>query len=276
MTRRSRTGKAPSGAFFCICLFLFCVVPQTGYTDCLLKGDSEPVSVKYVVDGDTLVLADSTKVRLIGINTPELSRRGRKGEPLSGQARDYLKALLSAGGQLRMQRGEQEFDRYGRLLAHLFLADGRSVEAEVLASGLGFHVAIPPNLDYLRCFQAAELQARRARVGVWADSVYLPLDARQIPSGLQGFTRIQGLVEKSEQGRSGWWVALQGDVVLHIQSGSSGYFDEQMLRKLPGKQLVVRGWLLDRSGNRHVRKKAYKAWMMTVRHPAAIEIVTSD
>ncbi|WP_413770529.1 thermonuclease family protein, partial [Vibrio vulnificus] len=63
--------------------------------------------------------------------------------------------------------------RYGRTLAHVYGADGTNLEAQLLAEGLGFQVAVAPNVDLVNCQQAAERIARQARLGVWRQSPVL-------------------------------------------------------------------------------------------------------
>src|SRR3546814_12589758 len=91
-------------------------------------------------------LVDGRSVRLIGINTPELGRDGRKAEPFALAARRRLQALVQASdGRVGLVLGQERHDRYGRTLAHAYDAQGRNLEAVLLADGLGFMVAVAPN-----------------------------------------------------------------------------------------------------------------------------------
>ena len=84
--------------------------------------------VARVFDGDTVALADGTHVRLIGINTPEHGRDGAPDEPFAAAATGALRELLAEhDGRLQLRFGAERHDRYGRLLAHAYLPDGRSV-----------------------------------------------------------------------------------------------------------------------------------------------------
>lgn len=262
--------KALISAFFYACLLLVGFGISPIYANCAMSGNSEIVAVKKVVDGDTVILHGGVKVRLIGINTPELSRDGRAEEPLAIAARIHLTKLVGAGRKLRLQQGQDEYDRYGRMLAYLFLPDGRSVEAALLAAGLGHHIGIPPNLKYLGCMQAAERVAQVAGRGVWGNAYFSPLESSRLTKENSGFRRVKGVVSRIDKGAQAWWLELDGDLVLRIDRSDLPSFDQHSLNKLQGKQIVVRGWLVDRS--RSVKKNSkYKPWLMQLRQPVAIE-----
>ena len=107
------------GAFY-VCLLVTWSAPAA----CLAPGKLAQVRVSKVVDGDTLRLQDGRRVRLIGINTPELSHYGRPVEPFAVQAQRRLQALVAANdGYVGLQVGSQAKDHYGiacfRKLLHL-------------------------------------------------------------------------------------------------------------------------------------------------------------
>ena len=84
--------------------------------------DSESAyRVERVVDGDTLILADPdrTRVRLIGINTPELARDGKPAEPLAVEAKEWL-ANRVEGKEVRLDFDIERFDQYDRTLAYIY------------------------------------------------------------------------------------------------------------------------------------------------------------
>ena len=129
--------------------------------------------VVRAVDGDTLVAqADgrSFYVRLLGIDTPETHRPGTPVECGGMAASASMRALVPAGTAVELQTDptQDRVDRYGRLLAYVWLGDGRLVEDAQLRAGWAttyvFHgrpVSLFPRLE------AAQLEARRDRRGVW-------------------------------------------------------------------------------------------------------------
>jgi len=227
------------GAFFVSAIWLpgvqaFCPAPA-GLTS---------VTVQRVVDGDTLRLTDGRSVRMIGLNTPELGRNGRSDEPFAVIARKHLETLVAASdGRVGLRPGKQHQDRYGRTLAHVFDAKGGNLEAQLLAEGLGFQVAVAPNNEFAQCQQAAERSARQARRGVWrASPVLKTAQIRQ-----SGFTLLGGQVLGVQRNRGGIWIELQDSVVLRVAPNVREQFAVHALDRLKGKQIEARGWVVDRS-----------------------------
>ncbi|WP_299592640.1 thermonuclease family protein [uncultured Tateyamaria sp.] len=87
--------------------------------------------VTCVVDGDTLWY-EGTKIRLIGIDTPEVQGRCAAERKTADQATQYLTKLLNTG--LRKIEFDGE-DRYGRALARLWVKSGE-IGPAMLAAGL--------------------------------------------------------------------------------------------------------------------------------------------
>ena len=103
-------------------------------------GESDPVEraeVVFVNDGDTLELADGRRVRLLGVNAPEIDHDApRRSDPLALEARNTLSALFPKGTPGLLRLDEEQRDRYGRLLAHLYTMDRLSVAEILLERGL--------------------------------------------------------------------------------------------------------------------------------------------
>jgi endonuclease YncB( thermonuclease family) len=222
------------------------------------------VEVAKVIDGDTLRLVDGRSVRLIGLNATETAHKARKAEPFSQAAKARLQALIGENdGRVGLRAGQQSRDRYGRVLAHLFDVHGQSVEAQMLAEGMGFHVAINPNVSMSRCLQAAEQQARLARKGLWRQSPVVAPD--QLRHG--GFAVVRAHVERLDANRGGVWLELRGSLVLQIPQEIVGAFGDS-LKELPGKDVEVRGWVIDRKGRADSRRHA--RWMLRITHPTML------
>ena len=251
------------GAFFVSAIWLsaaqaFCPAPA-GLTS---------VTVQRVVDGDTLRLNDGRNVRMIGLNTPELGKKGRSDEPFAVTARKRLEALIAASdGRVDLQPGQESKDRYGRTLAHVYGADGANLEAQMLAEGLGFLVAVAPNVDLVDCQQAAERSARQAGLGVWRQSPVLKAD--QVSTS--GFAVLSGRVSKVQRNRGGVWIELQDSVVLRVAPNLLGHFDVGSLESLKGRQVEARGWVLDRS-RRGGLKEGQPRCMLPLTDPAMVQV----
>jgi micrococcal nuclease len=137
--------------------------------------DSDTCVVARIIDGDTLVCDGGDRVRLLLIDTPELSQA-----PFGHVARAALDSIAPVGTSLRVERDVQHRDRYGRTLAYLWLDDGRMVNEELLRAGVAVVLVYPPNVRYVDRMREAAAAARAERVGLWATSAFecSPVDHR--------------------------------------------------------------------------------------------------
>jgi endonuclease YncB( thermonuclease family) len=243
--------------------------------DCKPQGRLEPVRVERAVDGDTLVLTDGRRVRLIGFNSPEKANKGRPAEPLASAAQTALANLL-VGKTAYLEAGQEPRDRYGRTLAHAYLTpQGDSVEAMMLRQGWGFQVIIAPNKAHADCFARAEREARQARRGVWANTYYKALHAAQVDGSRLGFVHVQGNVQKAAMTKAALWLSLEGEVVLRINRQDLALRgwpvgDANNIAQWQGKSVTVRGWLTDRYAGKSAPKNRQR-YVMNLSHPAMIE-----
>lgn len=252
------------GAFFVPAIWLAAAQAEAY---CPAPASVVQVEVLRVVDGDTVRLKDGRSVRMIGLNTPETGKKGRTDEPFAVAARQRLQALVTAsGGRLGMVAGRESKDRYGRTLAHLYGADGENLEAQLLAEGFGFQVAVAPNIDLVACQQVAEDAARRAQLGLWRQSpVQSVAQLKQ-----SGFALVSGRVSKIERNRGGIWIGLQGALVLRIAPDQINKFDSARLNGLQGQVIEARGWVQDRS-RRGGLKSGQARWLLTLTDPSMLK-----
>ena len=251
-----------AGAFFVSAIWL-----SGAQAFCPMPSGLSSVVVQRVVDGDTVRLSDGRSVRLIGLNTPELGKQGRSDEPFAVAARKRLEALVAdSGGRVGLRLGAQEKDHYGRTLAHLYSVSGASLEAQMLADGLGFQVAVAPNVDLVDCQQAAERRARQAGLGLWKRSPVLK--AEQIERS--GFALVSGRVSKVQRNRGGIWIELQDKLVLRVAPNLLDRFDDASLQALKGKQIEARGWVVDRS-RRGGLKSGQARWLLPLTDPSMLQ-----
>jgi len=79
--------------------------------------------VDRVVDGDTIVLSDGKKVRLIGVDTPETKHPNKPVEYFGKEATEFTRRMCE-GKQVRLEYDQEKIDRYGRTLAYVFVLGG--------------------------------------------------------------------------------------------------------------------------------------------------------
>ena len=129
------------------------------------RADRIPARVTRHTDGDTLWLSGIGKVRLIGVDTPEVYGRV---ECYGREASAFVKRLLPLGSRVRYSLGVERRDRYGRALAYVYTGDGRLLNLLLVRRGYAQPLTIPPNDRLAARFVAAARRARARRVGLWA------------------------------------------------------------------------------------------------------------
>ena len=260
------TKKSATWRFFLLCLFCFTwpgLVLAANQT-CRASSFNESVTVKYTHDGDTIKLLDGRKVRLIGINTPEVAREGRPAEAYALLARDRLRNLLQQhGNQIKLVYGREKQDHYQRLLAHIFLEDGRNLQVQLLSEGLANAITIPPNDRYAYCYQQAEKRALCKKQGLWSREI--PTIAN-LPDSASGFRLLRGKLKKIQSSNKGIWLNLEHGLSLRIALNDKALFNMKRLQSLIGHEVIIRGWLQTKR-----KPKQGERFYMQIRHPLSIE-----
>jgi endonuclease YncB( thermonuclease family) len=127
--------------------------------------------VQRVTDGDTFVATvhgRRERVRVIGVDTPESVDPNRPDEPFGEEASDFAKRYLD-GETVRLAGDAEPRDRYGRMLAYVWLTDGTFWNALLVAEGYAQQLTIPPNVTYAGLFRRLVGEARREDRGLWAE-----------------------------------------------------------------------------------------------------------
>ena len=123
--------------------------------------------VAHVVDGDTIIVttrARRTRVRLLGLDAPEATRRR---DCFGARATAGLRRLLPPGTAVVLAVDRRRADPYGRALGYVWRADGVFVNRELIRRGHATTLFLPPAGPYRAEFTAAETLARAARAGLW-------------------------------------------------------------------------------------------------------------
>lgn len=218
--------------------------------------------VRWVLDGDTLETGSDERVRLIGINAPEMGRDAEPAQPLARESRRTLQDLIDgSGGRVSLQYGRETRDRYGRRLAHIFASDGSSINAALLAAGMGTWLVVPPNLGLSDCYRRAETEARTQGRGVWGLDAYRAVPVETLRPGSTGYRRVSGRVTRIGRGRGAVYVNLGPRLGLKVVDDDLTYFRDVDFDDWVGRELVAGGWLSHSRGR----------FKMRVRHPAALE-----
>ena len=231
-------------------------------TACSSQQFDETATIRYIHDGDTLHLLDGRKVRLIGINTPELARDSKPAEPYAVAATDALKALFKDDKSIALLYGKDRKDHYGRFLAHALLADGQNVQIILLKQGLAQVITIPPNTRFASCYLEVEHQARCDKAGLWQNTNIL--EAKQLQNSHLGFHLIRGNVENIQINDKGIWLDLDHKLTVGIRPENQALFDKTTIDAMLHQTVIVRGWVnkSDKSTPYYVR----------IRHPLSLQV----
>ncbi len=147
--------------------------PAPEFATAWAKGPTEVARVERVVDGDTVVLTDGRRVRLVGINTPEKKTH----DALAAEAEAALKELVD-GQEITLEFDRERVDQYKRTLAYVFKGE-LFVNGEIIRRGLAYCYTWEPNVAHRDEFISFQRDARAAGRGLWGlappapESVYV-------------------------------------------------------------------------------------------------------
>jgi micrococcal nuclease len=159
--------------------------PTTSAVPAGVPAGGEDSSVVRVVDGDTLVVSGGTRIRLIGVDTPETVDPSSPVQCFGPESSRYLNELLPVGTRIRLVYDVERLDRYGRTLAYVYkLTDGLFVNLAVARNGFAAQLTVPPNVVHAEELRAAVAQARVANLGLWRScpSTTIPTGAVTAPT----------------------------------------------------------------------------------------------
>jgi micrococcal nuclease len=162
--RRLRKWSLPSGIIAALIVSLF-------GGSLVSLGDNDPQIVKRVVDGDTIVMRNDERIRLIGLDTPETVHPNKSVERFGKEASDFTRRMVQ-GHRVKLEfdpsnaaRGYKDNTPQRRTLAYVFLEDGR-LNAEIIKEGYGFALTRYP-FARMEEFRRLEREARDQERGLW-------------------------------------------------------------------------------------------------------------
>ncbi|MDD5578419.1 MAG: thermonuclease family protein [Methylobacter sp.] len=215
--------------------------------------------VKTVYDGDTVVLEDGRKIRLLGINTPEVQHRDKMADAGGEEAKHWLINKLQ-NSKVRLVTDAEKTDKYGRTLAHVFTEKKEHINVSLVAAGLAEISIYPPNLFYVDELVKAQNVAEKARLGIWQRPEYAILPVSHLNGeGHTGWTRMAGKVVGIRNTRKFIYLEFSPQFDARIERKWLSLFPD--INGYLGKNIEVRGWL----------NKSRGSFSMLIRHPSAIK-----
>ncbi|MBU1628008.1 thermonuclease family protein [bacterium] len=139
----------------------------------VMSGFSSPTSsvpqnlydVSRVIDGDTIELTNGERVRYIGIDTPETKHPKKPVQYYGKEAYEANKRLVE-GKEVRLEFDVTKRDKYGRLLAYVYVGDV-FVNAWLVENGYAQVYTYPPDVKYNELFLKLQKEAREKKRGLW-------------------------------------------------------------------------------------------------------------
>jgi micrococcal nuclease len=152
------------------CFFLFHLILLLIFTDIIAQ--TQAATVQRVIDGDTFVLANGEKVRLLGVDTPELNSKIHEEKALADSAANLLTVLILTKN-VRLEYDGPVKDIFSRTLSYVFLQsksgkDSLFIQAELLKKGLARILMYPKQRRYYGLFYNLRNTARRKHLGIWS------------------------------------------------------------------------------------------------------------
>ncbi len=222
-----------------------------------------------VVDGDTVALEDGREVRLVGLQAPKLAlgRRNFDDWPLAADARRRLASLV-LHQDVHLSYGGRREDRYGRVLAHLHLADGSWIQGAMIAEGMARVYSFPDNRNCVHELLALEARARDARDAIWNHPYYAVLSAHlpeRLLTHIDSFQLVEGTVQRAALVRGRLYLNFgddwRDDFTVTIAPSHLRQFSDD-LEVYRNARIRVRGWI-----------KSYNGPEIVVTHPEQIEFL---
>ena len=213
--------------------------------------------VTRVYDGDTIILEGRKQVRLLGVNTPEIESRHRSEEPGGVAAKKWLQNQLR-DNQVYLEFDQVKRDKYKRLLAHVFLPNGKHVNLALMESSLATISIIPPNGRYSDKLIQAQQYAEKQKLGIWSMPEYQPRPIAEIANHTKGWQRFTGTPVAIKKSRKFTRLLFNDKVDIRVANSNLKLFSE--LANYVGKPLEIRGWV--------ARNKDH--YTMLIQHPSAL------
>ena len=224
-----------------------------------IKSTLNYFNVKRVSDGDTIVLEDGRKIRLLSINTPEIEGAYKNAEEGGDIAKQWLAKRL-ANTRVRLEFDTEKKDKYGRLLAYVFSEDKTHLNLELVRAGLASVNLYPPSLKYADKLIKAQKEAEQNQRGIWRMKTYAPKKVSTIKSGsYRGWQRIVGKIKGIKKARKYHYLSLSNNFSIKIARDAERLFPS--LNNYKGQVVEVRGWI----------KKNKQQYSIFVRHPSTIK-----
>lgn len=215
-------------------------------------------TVKYVIDGDTIITNRGETIRLLSINTPEIAYKGKVGEAGGKEAKAWLKKKL-LGQKIRLEKNVQHHDKFGRTLAFIFNEQGENINIRLIEKGLAILSIYPPNIKYLAGLQGAQVLAESKKLGLWNQPEYRVRPVQIIPKlSMKSWGRFNATVRTVQKMKKGYKLWLAEHIYIWVANRHLSWVRD--IESYKNKAIEVRGW----------PRKWGGSWSINVKHESQI------
>lgn len=234
-------------SFLLACLLLLAASAAQAGTFSVI-GKSRWVNVTYIFDGDTFRTRNGERIRLLGINTPEVAHNAQRQQAYSKKAKRRLTQLIM-GKPVRLRLDKEKKDKYGRTLAQVYLRDGRWVNDILVAEGLAHVYTFAPNFYWADALLRTEKTARTDMRGLWKSSRFRILNVGEVsPRHIGQFRLVRGYVDALQA----WRFRLGKKLSISVPRKFQQWFTASDLPK-NGQKVILRGTIrISSTGQRYL------------------------
>jgi endonuclease YncB( thermonuclease family) len=218
-------------------LFLLLAVSSVEAGTLSVVGQQRWVQIVHVHDGDSLRTAKGEKIRLLGINTPEISNNSEPGQIMGDEAKQRLTELVD-GQLVQLQFDKEKQDVYGRTLAQVYLRNGTWVNAQMVREGLAHVYTFAPNFRWASKLIKAENEARNNKRGIWDTKRFRILKSKSVSKRHIGqFRVVVGTVSAVQK-----WKFRLDQLRVSIPRKYRQWFKNEHIAH-NGKKVIIRGMI---------------------------------
>jgi len=135
------------------------------------KNSLAEVHINEIIDGDTYKTSSGETIRVLGVDCPEIDGEKKKGKYFAFKAKEFAENKI-LDKKVKLEFDSEKKDKYGRLLAYIYLGDKGMFNLHLLQEGYANLMIISPNRRYEEKFKKAVKNARSNKNGVWSKMKY--------------------------------------------------------------------------------------------------------
>jgi endonuclease YncB( thermonuclease family) len=219
--------------------------------------------VAIVYDGSSFLI-ERDYVTLTGVYVPSAGLSNRREETGGRLAAELVgKLIKDFKGKVGLELDTRSSEK-GKVMAHLYLPNGRNLAEILLEKGLAFVDTELPNTKHLQCYREAEARARTAKKGIWQyqERGVPVIESKNLTGERDGFQIVRGKITLVREG-SDYFLLNMDTLGIRIPKNELSRFSVSDLKGLKDKTIEVRGELKFHKGNMFVR----------IHHPGQIDLL---